>query len=46
MMVWVPEVVRGQQFDICFPSYYQVPIDVTAGWAASPVYTRSPLIPG
>jgi len=25
----------GQQFDIC-SSYYQVPIDVTAGWAASP----------
>ena len=22
---------NGQQFDICFPSYYQVPIDVTAG---------------
>ena len=22
---------HGQQFDICFPSYYQVPIDVTAG---------------
>ena len=24
---------HGQQFDICFPSYYQVPIDVTAKWS-------------
>jgi len=33
---------HGQHFDIFFPSYYQVSIDVIAGWAASPVYTRSP----
>ena len=26
----------------CFPSLHQVPIDVTAGWAASPVDTRPP----
>ena len=41
VMVWTPEippeahdhqlVSYRQQFDICFPSYYQVPIDVTAG---------------
>ena len=30
-----PLVRHGQQFDICFPSYYQVLIDVTAGWTAS-----------
>jgi len=35
-------VRHGQQFDICFPSLHQVPIDVTAGWAASPVGTRPP----
>ena len=29
------------QFDICFFSYDQIPIDFTAGWAASPFYTRS-----
>ena len=29
-----------RQFDICFPSLNQVPTDVTAGWAASPVDTR------
>ena len=33
---------EGDMDDICFPGYYQVPIDVTAGWAAFPVYTRSP----
>ena len=27
--------------DICFPSYYQVPIDVTARWAPSLVNTSS-----
>jgi len=32
---------HGQQCDICFPSYYQVPIDATAGWAASPVHTHT-----
>jgi len=49
VMVWAPEVPpgppisgHGQQFDISFPSYYQVPIDVTPGWAASLVNTRSP----
>ena len=26
-------------FNFCFPSYYHVPIDVTAEWAASLVYT-------
>jgi len=37
---WTTPISRhGQQFDICFPSYYQVPIDVTAGWAASLVNT-------
>jgi len=25
-------VKHGQQLEICFPSYYQLPIDVTAGW--------------
>ena len=30
------------QLGICFPSLHQVPIDVTAGWAASPVDTRPP----
>ena len=30
------------QLSICFPSLHQVPIDVTAGWAASPVGTRPP----
>ena len=35
---------HGQQFDICFPGYYQVPIDVTAEWAAFLVNTRSSLI--
>ena len=28
--------------DICYPSLHQVPIDVTAGWVASPVGTRPP----
>ena len=42
---WITPISgHGQQFDICFPSYYQVPIDVTAGWAASLVNTRSPFI--
>jgi len=27
---------------ICFPSYYQVPINVAAKWTVSPVDTRSP----
>jgi len=41
--VWAPEVPPGphplmRQFDICFPSLCQVPIDVTAGWVASPVF--------
>jgi len=27
-----PLTRHGQQFDICFPSYYQVP---TAGWAGA-----------
>jgi len=31
-------------FNVCFPNYYHVPIDVTAEWAASLVYTRSPFI--
>ena len=40
--IWTTPISRhGQQFDICFPSYHQAPIDVTAGWAASPVYARS-----
>ena len=34
--------VRDGQLSVCFLSYYQVLIDITAGWAASPVYTRSP----
>ena len=34
--------MRHGQFSICFPSKHQVPIDVTAGWAASPVGTRPP----
>ena len=34
--------MRHGQLSICFPSLHQVPIDVTAGWAASPVGTRSP----
>ena len=48
VMVWAPKVPpgpisgHGQQFDIRFSSYYQVPIAVTAGWAAFPVYIRSP----
>ena len=29
------------QSRLCFPSYFQVPDDVTAGWAASSVDTRS-----
>ena len=29
-------------FDICFPSLHQIPIDITAGWAASSVGTRPP----
>ena len=36
-----PLARHGQQFDICFASFYQVPIDVTAGWAVSTVDTRS-----
>jgi len=35
---------HGQQFDSCFPGYYQAPVDVIAGWAASLVNTRSPFI--
>ena len=50
MMVRAPKVTpgphliakHGQQFDICSRSYYQVPIDVAAGWAASPDDTRLP----
>jgi len=34
--------MRKGQLSICFPSYYQVPIDVTAGWDVSPVNMRSP----
>ena len=34
--------MRHGQSSICFPSLHQVPIDVTAGWAASPVGTRPP----
>ena len=38
---WTTPISRhGQQFDIYFPNYYQVPVDVTAGWAASLVNTR------
>jgi len=33
-----------QQFDICLPSYYEVPIDITAGWAASLDNTTFPFI--
>ena len=33
--------MRHGQLSICFPSLHQVPID---GWAASPVYTRYPLM--
>ena len=36
--------MRDRQLSICFPIYYQLPIDVTAGWAASLVNTRSPFI--
>jgi len=36
----IPISGQGQQFDVCFPSYYHVPI----GWAASLVNTRSPFI--
>ena len=35
--------MRHGQLSIYFPSLYQVPIDVTAGWAASPVGTRPPV---
>ena len=38
-----PLVDMDSSFDICFPSYYQVPIDVIAGGATSLVYTRSPI---
>ena len=34
--------MRQGQLSICFPSYYKVSIDVIAGWAVSPVDTRSP----
>ena len=34
--------MRHGQLSICFPSLHQVPIDVTAGWATSPVGTRPP----
>ena len=34
--------MRHEQLSICFSSLLQVPIDVTAGWAASPVGTRPP----
>ena len=34
--------MRHGQLSICFPSLHQVSIDVTAGWAASPVGTRPP----
>jgi len=41
----VPGYYSGtMRFDICFPTYYQVPIDVTAGWGASIVNTRSPFL--
>ena len=48
VMVWIVEVPpgphalnngHGQQFEVCFSSYYQVPIDVPAGWAAFLVNT-------
>ena len=42
---WTTHIrAHGQQFEIRFASYYQVPIDVTVGWAASLVNTRSPFI--
>jgi len=31
-----PLARHEQWLDICFPNYYQVSIDVTAGWAAFP----------
>ena len=34
--------MRHGQLSICFPSLHQIPIDVTAGWAASSVGTRPP----
>ena len=34
--------MRHGQLSIWFPSLYQVPIDVTARWAVSPVGTRPP----
>ena len=34
--------MRHGQLSICFPSLHQVPINVTTGWAASPVGTRPP----
>jgi len=41
LKVWVSNCYARQgQLGICFPSLHQVPIDVTAGWAASPVDTR------
>jgi len=49
-MVWALKVPPGlhplvdidSSFDICFPCEYHA--DVIAGWAASPVYTRSAFI--
>ena len=43
----IPISGHGQQFEFASSvttSHYQVPIDVTAGWAVSPVHTRSPFI--
>jgi len=34
-------LTRQRQLIICFPSYYQTPIKVTAWWAAFPVHNRS-----
>jgi len=48
VMVWTPTCTtpisgHEQRFDICFPSHYQVPIDVTAVWAGSPGPRVSPV---
>ena len=34
--------MRQGELGICFPSLHQVPIDVTVGWAASPVDNGPP----
>ena len=42
---WTTPIRRHEmQFDICFPNYQQVSIDVTGGWAASLVNTRFPFM--